>query len=409
MRRATIKKRTLFISTIFFLLIFQNGFESISDSFSYIDEAIALIGVVFIIISVDRRRKALKNRKLLKVILLILVFFFSGLAGNILFSYQPILPVLIDAFTNIKFFLCIALGYLLFKENIRDDLTLKMQLFAKSATVFFASLSIIDVAFNVFPSQYRYGIKSLVMFYSHPTYFAGALCSIILVLVCFYNKSCYKYIVTDLMMMALTLRSKAIAAAGVIAFITWYVLKKKKKLSKWQIGIAGIVAVGTVWEQISFYYIELRGRSARSVLTLTSFKIIRDYFPIGTGFATFGSNMAKLFYSPVYVKYGFLMINEVSANNQSTYLNDTFWPIIFGQTGAIGSIAYIIIIGYLFANIWNLKFRDKNSFCASLCAFLYLLISSTAEPAFNNSISIMLAMIIGISFRKSEEKLLVSI
>ena len=65
---------------------------------------------------------------------------------------------------------------------------------------------------------------------------------------------------------------------------------------------------------------------------------MKDYFPLGTGFATYASDSAFKNYSPVYIKYGFLSESEVSP--ASYFMNDTFWSIIIAQTGFIGILLY---------------------------------------------------------------------
>lgn len=154
------------------------------------------------------------------------------------------------------------------------------------------------------------------------------------------------------------------------------------------------------WSQIYFYFIELSGNSARSVMLLTSFVILKDYFPIGTGFGTFASHSAAVNYSPVYSKYGFEFIYELRNATEGTFFDDQFWPIILGQTGVIGTICYCYLLFHLFNIIQKLYRLDENSYIAALFCFIYLLVSSIAEPAFNNSVAIPLAFVIAIALKR---------
>lgn len=57
---------------------------------------------------------------------------------------------------------------------------------------------------------------------------------------------------------------------------------------------------------------------------------MRDYFPLGTGFATYASEQARKNYSPIYTMYG---LNTGETPMDSKFLNDVFWSIIFAQGG----------------------------------------------------------------------------
>ena len=161
----------------------------------------------------------------------------------------------------------------------------------------------------------------------------------------------------------------------------------------WHILLIGVLGLYIAWDQISFYYVELSGQSARSVLTKTSFEIMKEYFPIGTGFGTFASDVAGEYYSPVYVKYGFTQIYELQ--RESNFLSDTFWPIIIGQTGFIGTVCYLIALVRLFLKTIKVRLADWGAYAAVLFIFIYLLVSSTSEPAFCNAVAIPLAMMLG--------------
>ena len=130
---------------------------------------------------------------------------------------------------------------------------------------------------------------------------------------------------------------------------------------------------------------------------MTSLKIMKDYFPLGTGFATYASDSAFKNYSPVYIKYGFLSESEVSP--ASYFMNDTFWPIIIAQTGFIGILLYISVLLFLLKKCLEMESYSIKFYIGSLFIFCYLFISSTSEPAFNNSIAIPLAILFGVMLR----------
>ena len=139
-------------------------------------------------------------------------------------------------------------------------------------------------------------------------------------------------------------------------------------------------------------------------MLMTSLLIIKDYFPIGTGFGTFASHSAAVNYSPVYIKYGFELIYELRNSSKGTFFDDQFWPIIFGQTGLVGTVSYIYLLVQLFRRIQGMYRQNQNSYMAALFVFIYLMISSIAEPAFNNSVAIPLAMALVLAMKKRTNK-----
>ena len=75
--------------------------------------------------------------------------------------------------------------------------------------------------------------------------------------------------------------------------------------------------------------------------------------------------------------------------------SDTFWPIILGQTGFLGTVFYLAALALLFAKAHRIRTVSRNSYAAVLFLAAYLLISSTSEPTFCNTVSIPPAMLLG--------------
>lgn len=86
-------------------------------------------------------------------------------------------------------------------------------------------------------------------------------------------------------------------------------------------------------------------------------KTANTYFPLGSGFATFGSDQAARNYSRLYYQYGFNSLFGMNTKDGS-FLSDTFWPMAIGQFGWIGSILYILIYVRIF---FSFKWMNLNS------------------------------------------------
>ena len=55
-------------------------------------------------------------------------------------------------------------------------------------------------------------------------------------------------------------------------------------------------------------------------------------------------------YSPVYALYGINNVYELS-QNRTSFISDTFWPMIIGQFGYLGTLCYLICIILIYRDI----------------------------------------------------------
>lgn len=399
--RIRIREGTLFFIFWMILLIIQSPLERVSSLFNYLDEVTALLGIVTTILYFRKfsTLNAIYYEKM--VIILLSLFVAIGLLANLIYNYQPLSYVVQDLFVNEKFFLSVMLGFFIFQKEIVNKDRKQISSVMRVVSQIFLVLFLIDRATSLFGySEVRYGIRSFKLNYQHETYLAAALAGLICLLIIFYEKKNLKYIVIDTIMMAFTLRSKSFGAAIALIMIAYVVFIHNGRFRVWQLLILALLGLLVGWSQFSFYFVDLAGKSARSKMLTTSISIMKDYFPIGTGFATYASHMAGAHYSPVYIKYGFQYIYELRNSSQGTFFDDQFWPIIFGQTGAIGTVAYIGILIVYFRRISTIRSQNKYVYCGSLFAFIYLLISSIAEPAFNNSVACLFGVVLGVVFKQ---------
>ena len=134
---------------------------------------------------------------------------------------------------------------------------------------------------------------------------------------------------------------------------------------------------GAYW-QIKFYFVD--NITARGLFLLYGLITANNFFPFGAGFSTYGSNMAKVNYSPLYTEYGFSSYYGMSAE-QPQFLNDNFWPMIIAQFGWISFILYAFIL-VLFFKIVNIEFSLKQLKIAGFILFFLLIYSSIGGPIF---------------------------
>lgn len=77
---------------------------------------------------------------------------------------------------------------------------------------------------------------------------------------------------------------------------------------------------------------------ARYVIYATSIDVFKDYFPFGSGFASYGTFYSGEFYSSIYGEYGIDNVWGMTKNSH-TFIADTFYPSL-AQFGVIGFLLY---------------------------------------------------------------------
>jgi len=97
----------------------------------------------------------------------------------------------------------------------------------------------------------------------------------------------------------------------------------------------------------------------RVALYVGSAAIGRDQFPLGAGLGRYGSHMSWEEYSPVYGQYGLDQVPGLQPTDGSA-VTDTFWPMLLGETGIVGMIAYGVFIGVLLVELWQASGRAES-------------------------------------------------
>ena len=208
------------------------------------------------------------------------------------------------------------------------------------------------------------------------------------------------YISCALVIWMMTLRSRAIVMVAIYC-VMWFWLVNGKQKNDYEkhlfrlrnVITAVILIVLLSYDQIENYFSGEK-ITARFLLLITGIKIMKDYFPFGTGFATFGTQTAKIFYSPIYYTYG---LNTFWALKEGgTELTDCYWPAIGGETGIIGIILIAFVIYMIFRECIKRSKQELFIFMSVVLYEVYLLISSTATGIFTSDLTAMYMIIMAL-------------
>jgi hypothetical protein len=124
----------------------------------------------------------------------------------------------------------------------------------------------------------------------------------------------------------------------------------------------------------------------RVALYAGSAAIALDKMPLGVGIGRYGSHMSREEYSPVYKEYR-LHRTFGLRERRPIAVTDTFWPMVLGETGAIGFIGAVGFFALLLRDSWRAA-RPTGSpevtafTLGALMIFVEALVRSAAAPVF---------------------------
>lgn len=313
-------------------------------------------------------------------------FVLIGLLGNLIWRIHPnASAILVDLFTCVKFPVTLLCALYLFKDCSNDVYNV-IRLEAKWVTAGLLFLAAMNIFFDFgMGGGGRFGIRSFLFLTDHPTKLTVMATCLTIVFLADGHAS-LPWVISSLLVVASGLRTKGLVfCASVIILLV--VMRRGRRINILHVFMCLILAVVIGWDQYSTQF--QSDGYARTELTRASFQIAADYFPLGTGFATFGSYVSgnNGNYSSLYYSYDLAHVWGL-APGEATFLSDTFWPTVIGQFGYLGLVFYCLLLGSLFVLSYSMAGARRIAVIAS---FAYLIVSSTSESAFFHPLAVTLA------------------
>ena len=392
-----IKLTDLFWIFCFNLLLFQAPLKNFISLSTYFDEGATLFlsaaTLLFIIRRTQGSRPRLSSTELFSLLFLVLLVF-VGLLGNFKYKFQTdYKPILIDIFACVKFVLMYLCGIAVLTRNNRfySIIVIEIKILLLLILPFAVLNQFIDMGMRF---DERYGFYSFQFIFGHPATLAEIVAGFILLLLVDFDKN-KLFLVIALFLMVSTLRSTAISFVAAVIVICINGTSKNARFC--QLALILFAGIYLGWSQIQYYYFALDG-SARARLTTVSIQIAQKYSPIGSGFATFASNITAQpgYYSSLYYQYGLNTVFGLIPGDIS-FLSDTFWPIVIGQFGWLGLALFVGCIVCLLMG--RLKFNSARfaSNKITILLFVYLGLASMGSTAFFHPSSAFLVICFAIA------------
>ena len=357
--------------------------------FSFYDELFVLLvvicGVLFNRNNIDR--------KLLYIFILILAL---GFISNIRYPIYPSFrSVLVDAFTLFKpFWVLIFLPGCFDEKQKRKAYKIFLplaQVYIITAFLFGILSQFVDLGMT---SGHRYGIKAYYFLFNNHSGFGISIIASILILSASYIRNYIFGFYFILASIILFFTTKGVMYSFLlVSWVLFSIRSNSFKIKTWHIIFLGTAIAVISSFQIKTYFMD--SESARMVFIYSSLVLATEFFPFGTGFATFGGKEAYENYSVLYERFGFSNIWGLSkANGMFAY--DNYMAGIIAQVGFIGYLLFLILLWLIFKRINSITFQNKRLKITILAALFMLYVSSIATGIIKTDNGVFLVSIISV-------------
>lgn len=397
------------VSILILIFFFRESIGKVFLSVQYMDEILTLIVMILLLfkikeIYVDKEFSSYWIGSYLPIFIILLLGIFSNYFSDL---EVPFWFSLVDALGLIKLPLVFSFFIFFITDKTKKEIkNLLLPIFVIYLLIIFCSL--IMFKFNLFPQmQYdnRLGINTFKFIYNNPGTLNEKLIIISLVLHIIKNKITRTLLyVIEIIIMFSTMRMNIILTI-IIAFMmfVFYQNRDIKKIRIKNIVIVFFTAIIIGRKQIAYYFLG-NYSTPRKRLLFDGIYTMNSYFPLGSGFATFGSEQSFQYYSHLYYKYGYNYIWGLSPDT-GYYINDNFWPMLAAQIGFLGPLLYSCFLYTQFSLLIKAKVNKKVKILM-LSSFLYLIISSIGAAILTSVESLIIAILLGINLPTEKSKAL---
>ncbi len=378
-------------------IVFQQAKYIVFQQAKYIDELICLIMLLLTFITIAVSKRVFLYQFEIKILIASLLLLLIGIIPYFGNAPNKIPAGFIDI---VVFFKSISI-YFTSRIFLRNW---EIANWRKILVPFFTIMAILIGLFVMFDKLYnlfsyhdiRFSMQSEALFFGHPSRYSFFWIYCFIVLMPFLIKTNRTFLLFILAMGLLSLRFKyfAFVPFGVVVLFTNNILDKIKVKSPvfiFAIALLLGIMLFSVWEHLQINYYS--DKYARSALFRNSFVVAKEFFPFGSGFGTYGSYASGKYYSLLYYKLNMANVYGLSPGN-SSFVSDTFWPMVLAQFGYLGLLLYGWILFLIFKGLY-LFFRIEQDnayrffYLSAILLMVSLVIISSSDSIFVQNSSVM--------------------
>ncbi len=392
--RFKISPRLLFFAIVAFSLPFSLYAEMNLDipGIGYTDE---VVGVGCFLLFIFYLLKGKLHPTDIAIFVFTTLVAIMGLIGN--YTYRIIgdwFPVAVDTVCLYKIFM----PFVVFKavaESDKEALMMKYlmpisKLFLIAASIFGILSQFIDLGMT--ENNTRYGIYAYTFVFNNcGRYGYIVACAFITILFSEFDISKLRFY-EALTVFNMILTTKGVVYIVLVAYVILVIMwRKKQKLSLQSMAFIALGSIAASTLQINSY---IKDRNSPR-MTLVKYGNItaKEHFPFGSGFATFGSDMAAKNYSLLYIRYGFNQRFGLSQEFPFA-LNDCYLGMVLGQFGYIGTFFYVIVLVFIFIPIKNLVIERRIK-AMTIAMFIGVIVSTIGTAIIKSSIGVYIFIFLG--------------
>lgn len=379
----------LFIILLIFGVVLYDiiGFQSA-------DETCALLLLCLFFINLIRS----KDWEINKVFFAVLLIFFFYFCYSIYIGSNTRKAIIVDLIIQLKPYLALFCTYQMMPTFSDSQKRILKQI---ALLIWFVILLPVGLA-GIYNERLIWKIMS------HPTAFAAATTSVSLIYL-FCSSYSWRDKIIFLIMLSIGIasgRSKFYGFFALSLFAIFYFSNPKNlqlNLKNVLILLSMItVIIFVAREKIMFYFAQGITEDievdylARMALYTTSTNIFIDYFPFGSGLASFATHASGAYYSEIYTKYG---IDGIWGLNRTytSFVADTYYPSL-AQFGVVGAILYVVFWFYILGKAYS-YFRQTGQVQYFLIILLItgcMAIDNIADATFTSNRGLFMMVFIGL-------------
>ena len=375
-------------------LIATGSHGAVSTLFSYYDEIIGCISFVYITLLLFKNKLPTEDHLIYGLMLVLTAF---GVLSNILSGVdRKLFPIVVDIVFLWKPIAC----FLAFKHYARQygkRIACTLLPWAKF-TVVFALL--ICIAGNIVNLGVVSTKGAFVFFWGNSYQTAWLIIGSLLVISAnhIHEKIFVKYLILALVPLYATGATMVWAWMAVeIGMIM--ILKRQKVFKKRYIILLALVLSAAFYAEVSGYLFSRTGPRAR--LIQGAIRLAAQEFPFGTGFATYGSEMAARYYSPIYRSFGWEYAWGLGTE-YGQYLNDNFFACILAQFGWFGFAFYLYIQMHIYNHI-NSRFLPRMERATVVTTDIILVASMIGSASAKSVMGVFVFCLLGLVAAEAEK------